>query len=283
MQDDNWFIEDVSDDPVWGSALTSVSLNHELLDRASTGTLEQRDIDVAMSLTTLVHDEYQEFGTSGKNRIAENKDIASVQRVLVTVLSRLGITLDLPWRDYDRFKSYWLKNNGYGSWQARREILAGFFDPLFESLEGRLQGGSGGLAESVSPHSVTGWPRVDLEVTALRERFESARTSQDYRDVGNRCIAVLEAVGEVVYDPEKHLRDGEEVPGRDKSKQRLERYLEDSLAGRSNAKVRGLATKVIELAHSVKHQTDPTRRDSGIAADATVLLVTILRRAEQDF
>lgn len=236
-----------------------------------------------MSLTTLVHDEYQEFGTSGKNRITENKDIASVQRVLVTVLSRLGITLDLPWRDYDRFKAYWLKNEGYGSWQARRKILARFFDPLFESLESRLQGGSGGSAESVSPRSLTGWPRVDLEVAALRQRFGSARTSQDYRDVGNRCVAVLEAVGEVVYDPEKHLRDGEEMPGRDKSKQRLERYLEDSLAGRSNAKVRGLATKVIELAHSVKHQTDPTRRESGIAADATVLLVAILRRAEQDF
>ena len=83
---------------------------------------------------------------------------------------------------------------------------------------------------------------MDLELAALRERFGTARTSPDYRDVGNRCVAVLEAVGEVVYDKEKHLRAGEEVPSREKSKQRLERYVEDSLAGKENAKVRGLVS-----------------------------------------
>ena len=53
--------------------------------------------------------------------------------------------------------------------------------------------------------------------------------------------------------------------------------------GPNQSVISSLATKVIELAHSIKHQTEPTRRDSGIAADATVLLVNILRRAEQDF
>lgn len=47
---------------------------------------------------------------------------------------------------------------------------------------------------------------------------------------------VLGAVGEVFYDKEKHLREGEEVPSREQSKQRLERYLEDSLAGKENAR-----------------------------------------------
>ena len=88
---------------------------------------------------------------------------------------------------------------------------------------------------------------MDLELAALRERFGTARTSPDYRDVGNRCVAVLEAVGEVVYDKEKHLRAGEEVPSREKSKQRLERYVEDSLAGNENAKVRGLVSMSTRL------------------------------------
>ena len=88
---------------------------------------------------------------------------------------------------------------------------------------------------------------MDLELAALRERFGTARTSPDYRDVGNRCVAVLEAVGEVVYDKENHLRAGEEVPSREKSKQRLERYVEDSLAGKENAKVRGLVSMSTRL------------------------------------
>jgi len=267
MQDEDWLLDIKGTESVWGAVVLKQGLNHELVQRAQDGTLGERDLDVALSLTTFVHDEYQEFGTSGRNRL-DDKDIAIAQRGLVAVLARVGIQLALPWRDFDKFKAYWLKHDGYGSWQARRGILAGFFDPVFEALENMYEGGTGGVAEAISPHAVTGWPRVDVEVAALRERFGSARTPQDYRDVGNRCVAVLEALGEVVYDPQKNLRDGEEVPSRGKSKQRLERYVEDSLAGMENAKVRGLATKVIELAHSVKHQTDPIRRDSGIAADA---------------
>lgn len=103
---------------------------------------------------------------------------------------------------------------------------------MFEELEKLFEGGAGGVVEAVSPHAVTGWPCVDLELAALRERFGTARTSPDYRDVGNRCVAVLEAVGEVVYNEGKDLREGEAVPSREKSKQRLERYVEDSLAGK---------------------------------------------------
>ncbi|AQX14968.1 MULTISPECIES: hypothetical protein [Tessaracoccus] len=280
MEDEDWLMLSPNPADVWGSS--SEVLNREVIQLAEEGRLDARDIDVALSLATFVHDEYEEYGTRGHNKL-DDKDIALAQRALAVVLARVGIQFSLPWRDFSKFRSYWLKNAGYNSWQARRIILAGFFDPVYKSLETMLEGGTGGVAEAVSPHAVTGWPRVDVEVAALRERFGTARTAQDYRDVGNRCVAVLEAVGEVVYDQEKHLREGEELPARDKSKQRLERYVEDSLAGKEKAKVRSVVRPVIELAHSVKHQTEPTRRDSGIAADATVLLVNILRRAEQDF
>lgn len=282
MHDDDWLLEETRTDSVWGSVVLKHGLNHDRVQRAQDGGLKERDLDVALSLTTFVHDEYQEFGTSSRHEL-DDKDIAVAQRALVVVLARLGITLDLPWRNFGKFKAYWLRHDAYNSWQARRDILADFFDPVFASLENMLEDGTGGVAESVSPHAITGWPRVDLEVAALRERFGTARTTQDYRDVGNRCVAVLEAVGEVVYDPDRHLREGEEIPARDKTKQRLGRYVEESLVGKENATLRGLSTKVIDLAHSVKHQSEPTRRDSGIAADATVLLVNMLRRAEQDF
>lgn len=86
-----------------------------------------------------------------------------------------------------------------------------------------------------------------------------------------------------MYDPTRHIRPGETEPAPDKTKQRLGRYVEDSLAGKDNEAVRGVATKVIELAHSVKHSSSPTRREAGIAADSVILLANILRRVDQDF
>src|SRR5207244_2280854 len=129
----------------------------------------------------------------------------------------------------------------------------------------------------------TGWAAVDEELRELRLRFQSARSPQDYRDVGNRAVGVLEALSRTVYDPGRHLRQGETEPAHDKTKQRLERYVEDSLAGPSNDNIRGVARKVIELAHEVKHSTTPTRREAGIAADSVIMLANILRRVDQEF
>ena len=73
------------------------------------------------------------------------------------------------------------------------------------------------------------------------------------------------------------------APAPDKTQQRLGRYVEDSLAGMYNEAIRAAANKIIELAHSVKHSTAPSRREAGIAADAVILLANILRRVNQEF
>lgn len=138
-------------------------------------------------------------------------------------------------------------------------------------------------AEAVSPHTRTGWPKVDGELTELRRRFRTAATPQDYRDTGNRSIAVLKAVSRTVYDPTAHVREGETELSPDKTKLRISRYVEDSLAGKDNEAIRGVVVKTIELAHSVKHSTEPTCREAGIAADAVIMLANILRRVDQDF
>lgn len=116
----------------------------------------------------------------------------------------------------------------------------------------------------------------------MKRLFQSAITTQDYRDVGNRCVAVLGALSRTVYDPDRHLREGEEEPAVDKTKQRIGRYVENSLAGKDNEEIRGVVTKVIALAHRVKHSSTPTRRDAGITADSVILLSNILRRVEQE-
>lgn len=236
------------------------------------------DLDAALALTALVHDELQAFGTSGQGKL-NNEEVAVALRALRAVLRRLALSFDLPFRDLASFRTYWIKNDMSGSWAARREYLETVFEPLHLRLlrieEARLEDE---LASPISPRSATGWPDVDREIQELRRHFHVASTPQDYRGIGTDCVGVLEALGRTVYDPQRHLRSGETTPPPDKTKQRLGRFIEDALPGPENAELRGLATKTIELAHHVKHRTTPNRRDAGIAADAVILLANMLRR-----
>lgn len=116
----------------------------------------------------------------------------------------------------------------------------------------------------------------------MKREFVSARTTQDYRDVGLRGVHVLEAISRTVYDPQKHLRDGETEPAVDKTTQRIGRYVEDSLFGKENKDLRALIRNVSDLANGAKHTPTTTRRDAGIAADAIILLANILRRVDED-
>lgn len=67
---------------------------------------------------------------------------AEMQRAISTLLAvttRLEILLEIPFRNFTTFKSYWLRNDGYGSWQARRNLLEATFEPLFADLFVREQ------------------------------------------------------------------------------------------------------------------------------------------------
>jgi len=229
----------------------------------------------------LVHDEFMAFGTSGGEHLT-NTESALALRTLRLVLRRLGIELAPQFRDLDSFKAYWLRQGASGSYAARRTLLADLFDPVHARLMALADRAlASTLADPISPHAVTGWPKVDEELSELRRLFGVARTTQDHRDVGNRCVAVLEALGRVAYNPERHLRAGESVPSPERTKQRLQRVIEDGLPGPTNEDARGLAVKAIALAHHVKHQDTPSRRDAGIAGDAVILLCNIVRRLSE--
>jgi hypothetical protein len=123
---------------------------------------------------------------------------------------------------------------------------------------------------------------VDEEIAELRRHFQSARTPQDHRNVGNDCVTILEALSAQVYDPAIHLRPGETEPPVAKTKQRLERFVEDTAPGIENACLRKLARANIELAQEIKHSDTPSRRDAGIASDAVILLANLLRRLTEE-
>lgn len=281
----NDFFEEAETIAPWSTEPTiTTKLRKNLLNELRAGPVAGTDdLDAAVALTHLVWDELIAFGTSGGNTL-DDKEVAIAQRALTATLSRVGIVLSFPWRDFNTFKAHWVRNGCSGSWQARRDLLEGLFASVQAELDRQEDAQFRAVnAEAVSPHTKIGWPKVDEELTELRRRFRTATTTQDYRDVGNRSVAVLEALSRTIYDPAVHLRDGETEPPANKTKQRLGRYVEDSLAGNDNEAIRGVANRVIELAHSVKHSTEPTRREAGIIADAVIMLANILRRVDQDF
>lgn len=245
---------------------------------------DHEDVEVAVSLARLVHDELELFGTSGGTELAE-EEMRDAILALYGVLVRLGIGgFRLPFRDYTGFRSWWLKNDasGPGGWQARRDLLHRLFDSLHDQLaDMELETLTSSLVDPISPHARTGWSGVDIEISELRRHFSTARTAQDYRNVGQDCVAVTEALSRTVYDARRHLRKGEEEPPIANTKQRIERFVEDSAPGSDNAAFRKLARAVIEVAQHVKHSTTPTRREAGIAADAVIQLANILRRLDE--
>jgi hypothetical protein len=286
MRADDFFTERVNAEiPGWdmnGEPWTVItSFDEEFLDELRHKPAAGRDdLEVAIALAQLVHDELESYGTNGLQRLDEQQIGLAI---LSAVLKRLGIQFELPYRNFSTFRTFWIRNDCSGSWQARRDLLDERFEPLHLRLMRLEETTLEALANPVSPRAGTGWPVVDEEIKELRRRFQSSTTAQDYRAVGTHCVGVLDALSRTVYDPSRHLREGETVPPPDKSKQRIGRYVEDTLAGPEHEDLRGLTNKAIEFAHHVKHNSTPTRREAGIVADAVILLANILRRLEQEF
>ncbi|UGQ41207.1 hypothetical protein [Rhodococcus aetherivorans] len=272
------FFKDV--DSPWGGTTSKFDL--QLMKAIKAGPVEGRtDIEIAVALSQLVHDELTAFGTGGGQSL-DDRQMAAALAALRSVTQRIGIPFEPPFRNFATFKSYWLRNDGHGSWKVRRDLLENLFGPLHKQLISLEERSFDALAVAVSPRSTTGWSLVDEEIRELRRRFQTATTSQDYRALGTNCVGVLESLSRTVYDPALHLRDGETEPPVDKTNMRIGRYIEDTLPGPTNEDIRGLVKKAAALAHRVKHSSTATRRDAGIAADSVILLANIVRRLDQD-
>ncbi len=272
------FFRDSEFDPTSASVL-----DHDLLNRLRTvGDAERSDVEVGVALLRLAHDELEAYGTDGSQRTSED-EIRLILRTSRRLLERVGISLNLPFSDYRTFRSHWVANDGYGSWQTRRNILNELFEPAHLHLA-RLEDGEivSTLARPVTSHPGTGWSKVDDEINELRRHFQVARSQQDYRNVGNDCVAVLERLSDVVFDPARDLDEGEEMPPVTSTKQRFDRVIERTAQGPTNAEIRKVARSVVELAQAVKHRSTPSRRDAGIAADSVIQLANILRRLAED-
>ncbi len=281
MRPDDLYVENEARD-VFGQATRSI--NADLLTRLRRSPPSDREeVEVAVPLAHLIHNDLEKYGTGGGQEMTEQQ-MGEALLALRAVVHRLGIvSFDVPFRDFTTFRSWWTRNDGHGSWQARRDLLAGIFEPLHDQLARiEQQVLTSSLVEPISPHARTGWSGVDTEISELRRHFLNARTAQDYRNVGLDCVSVTEALSRQVYHPARHLREGEEEPSVANTKQRLGRFVEDAAPGSSNDALRKLARSAIEFAQHVKHSATPTRREAGIAADAVIQLANLLRRLDED-
>lgn len=244
------------------------------------------DVDTALALARLMHDEFESFGT-GANPYADGRmdddDSARALLALRQVLNRLQIDFTPPFRDFRTFRQFWISEGAANSYQARRDMLSRLIDHIHEQLvELELATFESTLSDPISPRGRTGWPRVDEKLAELRRHFSQARSEQDFRNIGNDCVIVLECLSATVYNSDRHLREGESEPPAGNTKQRLERYVKVELAGAANAELRKLARATIEFAQAVKHRGTGYRRDAGVAADSVIQLANIMRRISPD-
>jgi hypothetical protein len=101
---------------------------------------------------------------------------------LHAVLKRLTVSFDMPFRDFATFRAYWKRNGADGKYQARRDILNELFNPLLDRLvELQAQGKTSTLADAVSPRRITGWARVDAEITRAYSLTRAIAVTQSTR------------------------------------------------------------------------------------------------------
>lgn len=289
MRTDDFYIqvEEALSPAPWDTATTLVTkLNEELMRKLDQGALPgDDDLQTALYLTRFVHHEFEMFATHDEEVFISDEESRELLKTLRRVLHRHEIVMNPPWRDLTSFSVYWKKvaATGSGSWQKRRELLDEVFDPVYEKIDQvEEQAFQDELAEAVSPRRELGWPTVDSYIEQLRQRFHTATTAADYKDVGNRCVGVLEALSGVVYDPAVHCPPGLEVPPVDKTEVRIGAYINQRLPGKANETLRGVVKKSGQLAHSLKHSEKANRTSTGIAADSVILLANILRRLREE-
>jgi len=143
MGPDDFFEETETISPWTSEPTITTKLQKVLLNELRTGPVAGTDdLDAAIALTHVVWDELIAFGTSGANTL-DDKELTLAQRALSATLSRIGITLSFPWRDFNTFKAHWVRTGCSGSWQARRDLLEELFAPVQAELIDRRRPSSG--------------------------------------------------------------------------------------------------------------------------------------------
>jgi hypothetical protein len=124
--------------------------------------------------------------------------------------------------------------------------------------------------------ALTGWERIDHELTGLRRDFAVAVEPHDHQALALRCLAILRLLSDQLYE-ESMCPEGSDVPGVADVKARIGQFVSAMAPGERFEHVRKLVRDAYAQANAVKHRQSPDRVDSGVAVTATILLAEMLR------
>ncbi len=237
------------------------------------------DVDAANVLVEKVSSLMISVATGGPSIKSVDSDYKREHRALSAVLRRLDIsypnTFDDLWRWYGRWSQ-----GDMPRYQDRREFVAELFAPVRRALD-EFGTATHELAEGVS-EGPTGWPKIDDRMRRLRKLFREARDADAYNGIGLQCIKILALLGRVIFDPDRDLPNGEDVPGLDDAKARIAFFVQRAAPGKSGENLRKLVNVAYAQANAAKHRHTATRIDAGVAANATALIVSTLRLLDEN-
>lgn len=228
-----------------------------MTNKEAIGLLEaERDVMVAVS--------------TGGPRIQElNPAYLLRRRQIADHLRSIGL------EDPNRYADLW---SWYGKWsngdlptyQSRREYIRDLFAPVIGALTSRA---GGSPAQPVA--QPTGWPRVDRDIDSVRRHLENAQTEMDFQLVGVCCREALISLGQVLYDPAKHVPTDGTKPSDTDATRMIEAYFSVELAGSSHETVRAHAKSAFRLANELQHKRTANRRAALLCAEATRTVVNL--------
>jgi hypothetical protein len=206
---------------------------------------------------------------TGKRQIESASDpYAASAAELDAALAALDIENPNPFYDLWEWHRKWSSDlPGYAD---RRAFVASLFRPTREELR-TLSRPS--LASGVS--GTTPWVRINAQLEQLRQRYRVAKTADDYQAIGHLCRETLVTLGREAFDPSSHLPAGEVPPGTHDAKKRLALIFQTLLPDGRDAHVRAIAAHALDEANAVQHRPTATKTEAAIAADATILTVSL--------
>ena len=120
---------------------------------------------------------------------------------------------------------------------------------------------------------------VRVRMAGLKNELDSASDLDGFQDVGRRCREIMKDAANVVFD-DSMVPNGEDVPGRDDAKARINFYVRDRIAGSSYRDLRALVDRAYVLAQTATHSDSSDRIMAFASAQATVLVVRTLQQID---
>ena len=157
-------------DPWSTSAVRTLRSN--LVEDLRRGPVEGTDdLEAAIALVELLQGEFIAYGTGGGEELGDREAIQAV-RCLRVILARLNVPWSPRWHSFTNFRTYWLAHEGYGSWAARREMVAEEDGTVLQRLYAlQDDSGLGGLVEQ----ALDALP----DAAAIRDHLRRLRASID--------------------------------------------------------------------------------------------------------